>query len=163
MFVAGALSAALSKDTSAEKIISAGLASIPKKSRLHEAITLVCNWWKELGDWEKVCDKIYEKYGHLPFAATLNNMSMVALGIIAGELDYTKSICIATMCGIDTDCNAGTVGSIVGAAVGIKNIPKRWYEPLNDTIKSTVASIGEIKITEVIKRINHLKKINYHS
>lgn len=163
MFVAGALSAALSKDTSIEKIISSGLASIPKKSRLHEAITSVCTWWNESKDWEIVCDKIYEKYGHLPFAATLNNMAMVALGIVAGELDYTKSICIATMCGIDTDCNAGTVGSIIGAAVGLEKIPPRWYEPLNDTIKSTVAAIGEIKISEVIKRIYYLKKINYHS
>ena len=90
-------------------------------------------------------------------------MAVVALGILAGELDYTKSICIATMCGIDTDCNAGTVGSIVGAALGLDKIPSRWYEPLNNTIKSTVASVGEIQITEVIRRINYLKRINYHS
>ena len=157
MFVAGALAGALSCDPSVDKIIKSGLASIPKRSRLYETITDVCAWWNESKDWIVVCDKIYEKYGHLPFAATLNNMAMVTLGILAGELDYTKSITIATMCGIDTDCNAGTVGSIIGAAVGLSGIEKRWYEPLNNTIKSTVASFGECKITDIINRIAHVR------
>jgi hypothetical protein len=153
MFVAGAIAGALSKEPTVEKIIQSGLASIPKKSRLYEAVTLVCDWWEKYGDWEKVCDLIYEKYGHLPFAATINNMSMVTLGIVAGGLDYEKSISIATMCGIDTDCNSGTVGSIVGAAVGFSGIDEKWYGPLNDTIKSTVASFGECKISDIVARI----------
>lgn len=162
MFVAGAIAGAMSKNPSVDIIIKSGLASIPKKSRLYETVMLVSKWWNEYKDWVKVADKIYEKYGHLPFAATLNNMAMVTLGIVAGELDYTKSITIATMAGIDTDCNAGTVGSIVGAAVGIDNVPKRWYDPLNDTIKSTVAAFGECKISEIVDRIYHLKEIGYH-
>ena len=162
MFVAGAIAGAMSKNPSVDTIIKSGLASIPKKSRLYEAVTLVCKWWDESKDWITVADKVYEKYGHLPFAATLNNMAMVTLGIVAGELDYTKSITIATMAGIDTDCNSGTVGSIVGAAVGIDGVPSRWYEPLNDTIKSTVAAFGDCKISEIVNRIYHLKRINYH-
>ena len=158
MFVAGALAGALSANPTVEKIIASGLASIPKKSRLYEAVTLVCSWWEELKDWEAVCDKIYEKYGHLPFAATINNMSVVTLGIVAGELDYSKSISIATMCGLDTDCNSGTVGSIVGAAVGISAIDKKWIEPLNDTIKSTVAEVGEVKISHIVNRIISAKR-----
>ena len=73
--------------------------------------------WKDLIFLQCSLCSAWEKYGHLPFAATLNNMAMVTLGILAGELNYTKSITIATMCGIDTDCNSGTVGSIIGAAV----------------------------------------------
>ncbi|MBQ8145710.1 MAG: ADP-ribosylglycohydrolase family protein [Clostridia bacterium] len=157
MFVAGALAGALSKNPTVEKIIASGLASIPKKSRLYEAVTLVCSWWQEHKDWEKVCDLVYEKYGYLPFAATINNMAMVTLGIVAGELDYEKSISIATMCGIDTDCNSGTVGSIVGAAVGFNGIDKKWYEPLSDTIKSTVAAFGECKISDIVTRIIRVK------
>ena len=163
MFVAGAIAGAMSKNPSVDLIIKSGLSAIPKKSRLYETVTDVCAWWDELGAWEDVADKIYEKYGHLPFAATLNNMAMVTLGILAGELDYTKSITIATMAGIDTDCNAGTVGSIIGAAVGIDGVPSRWYTPLNDTIKSTVAAFGDVKISEVIRRINSQKIRGYHS
>ncbi|MBO5373886.1 MAG: ADP-ribosylglycohydrolase family protein [Clostridia bacterium] len=153
MFVAGALAGALSKKPTVDTIIDAGLASIPQKSRLYEAISLVRAWYKETPNWDIVADKILDKYGYLPGEATINNMAMVALGIIAGELDYTKSITIATMCGIDTDCNAGTVGSIVGAAVGIDNIEKRWYEPLNDKIKTALANFGECSISNICERI----------
>lgn len=158
MFVAGALSGALSQNPTVDKIIDAGLASIPKKSRLFEAISLVREWYRENPDWSAVADKILQKYGYLPCEATINNMAMVALGIIAGELDYTKSITIATMCGLDTDCNAGTVGSIVGSAVGIDKIEKRWIEPLNDTIKSAVACFGDCKISDICARIISAKE-----
>lgn len=153
MFVAGAISGALSKNPTVEKIIASGLACIPKKSRLYEAVMLVCDWWRETHDWEACCDRIYEKYGHLSFADTINNMAIVTLGIVAGELDYSRSISIATMCGFDTDCNSGTVGSIIGAAVGINAIDQKWIAPLNDTIKSTVASFGDCKISDIITRI----------
>ena len=109
--------------------------------------------YNENNDWSKTADALLEKYKEIPCEGTINNMAVVALGIIAGELDYTKSITIATMCGLDTDCNAGTVGSIVGAAVGIDNIEKRWYEPLNDTVKSVVASFGTCKISNICERI----------
>ena len=158
MFVAGALSCALSQNPTVDRIIDAGLASIPQKSRLFEAISLVREWYRETPDWNIVADKIIEKYGHIPCEGTINNMAMVALGIIAGELDYTKSITIATMCGLDTDCNAGTVGSMVGAAVGIDNIENRWIEPLNDTIKSAVACFGDCKISDICRRIVSAKR-----
>ena len=161
MFVAGALSCALAENPTVDRIIDAGLASIPEKSRLFEAITNVRNWYNESKDWQYTADKLLEEYKEIPCEGTINNMAVVALGIIAGELDYTKSITIATMCGLDTDCNAGTVGSIVGAAVGIDGIEKRWYEPLNDTIKSVVASIGECKISDICERIIAAKnKVN---
>ena len=158
MFVAGALSAALSENPTVDKIIDAGLASIPRKSRLSEAITSVRDWYRENQSWEKTADLLLEKYKEIPCEGTINNMAVVALGIIAGELDYTKSITIATMCGLDTDCNAGTVGSIVGAAVGIDNIEKRWTEPLNDTIKSVVAAFGERKISALCERMIAIKE-----
>ena len=161
MFVAGALAGALSKNPTVDTIIDAGLASIPKKSRLAEAITLVREWYKETPDWSVVADKILEKYGYLPCEATINNMAMVALGIIAGELDYTKSITITTMCGLDTDCNAGTVGSIVGGAVGLDKIEKRWYEPLNDKIITALANFGHCNISSICERIIKVKqKVN---
>ncbi len=153
MFVAGCIAGALSESPTVEKILQSGLAVIPVKSRLAEAVIKVRDWYQESGDFDFVCGKIYETWGHLPFAATINNMAAVVLSLIHGDLDYEKSITSAVCAGLDTDCNAGTVGSIVGAAVGINDIDSRWYGPLNDTIKSTVADIGEISISEVVKRI----------
>ncbi|MBE7057043.1 MAG: ADP-ribosylglycohydrolase family protein [Ruminococcaceae bacterium] len=153
MFVAGCIAGALSENPTIEKILQSGLSVIPVKSRLAEAVKKVWLWYKETGDFDFVCGKIYETWDHLPFAATINNMAIVVLSLLHGKLDYEKTITSAVCAGMDTDCNAGTVGSIVGAAVGIDAIAPRWYTPLNDTIKSTVADIGQISISEVVKRI----------
>ena len=110
------------------------------------------------GDFVKTCDKIYETYGNLPFAAAVNNMAMVTLSLLYGNLDYTKTITTAVMCGLDTDCNAGTAGSIAGAAIGAGKIPRRWTEPLNNTLKTAVASFGEGTIAGVAERIIRLYK-----
>lgn len=159
MFVAGCIAAALTDKPSVDGILDGGLGVIPKNSRLAEMVKLVRRWYRETSDFEVVCGKIYDRWGHLPFASTINNMAIVVLSLLHGNLDYTKSITSAVCAGMDTDCNAGTVGSIVGAAVGIDNIEPRWYECLNDTAKSTVASVGEIKISRVVERIIAFKEL----
>ena len=109
-------------------------------------------------NWEAVCRRIENAYGHLPFAATINNLSMVTLALLEGKLDYTRTITTTVMCGMDADCNAGTAGSIVGAAIGIDNIESRWTDPLNDTIRSGVACFGTCSISDIIARICKLKE-----
>lgn len=157
MFTAGCIAAAFSGQPDVQKILEGGLSVIPEESRLADAVHKVMKWYQEAqGDWIVVCDMIYAAYGHLPFAAAVNNLAVVTLALLHGNLDYTKSITTAVMCGIDTDCNAGTVGSIVGAATGIDRIDKRWITPLQDTIYSAVASFGRGSITELTDRIEKL-------
>ena len=153
MFVAGCLAAALTEHPTVESILAGGLSVIPTRSRLAEAVNRVIEWYKTEKNWEAVCRQIENAYGHLPFAATINNLSMVTLALLEGNLDYTRTITTAVMCGMDTDCNAGTAGSIVGAAVGIDKIESRWTEPLNDTIRSGVACFGTCSISDIIARI----------
>ena len=153
MFVAGCIAAALSKNPTVDKILDGGLAVIPKGSRLTETVQNVRKWYAQSGNFDDVCDKIYQTYGYLPFNGTLNNLALVVLAILEGNMDYSKTIIAAVCGGIDTDCNGGTAGSIIGAAVGISNIESRWYEPLNDTIKSNVAAFGQVSISEVIDRV----------
>lgn len=153
MFVAGCLAAALTEKPTVERILAGGLSVIPARSRLAEAIRQVIRWYDEENDWISVCRRIEENFGYLPFAATINNLSMVTLALLEGQLDYTRTITTAVMCGIDTDCNAGTAGSIVGAAVGLEGVESRWLEPLNNTIRSGVACFGTCAISDITGRI----------
>jgi len=152
MFTAGCLSAALSKDPTVETILQGGLSVIPKTSRLAAVVEEVVRWYSQERDWVPACDRIYAKYGHLPFAGCLNNMAFVILSLIHGQLDFTKTITTAVMCGTDTDCTAGTAGSIAGAAVGYAGLDPKWIRPLNDHVKTVVAGFGEGAITELVRR-----------
>jgi hypothetical protein len=152
MFVAGCLAAALSQHPTMEGILEGGLSAIPKTSRLAAVVEEVRTWYSQDKDWLPVCDKIYGKYGHLPFAGCLNNMALVVLALIHGQLDYTRTITTAVMCGTDTDCTAGTAGSIAGAALGFSRLDPKWTGPLNDHVKTVVAGFGEGSISGLVDR-----------
>ena len=163
MFVAGCISAALSAHPTVETILAGGLSVIPKQSRLAVAVNDVVNWYKTDSDWIAVCDKIYEKYGHLPFAATMNNMAIVVLALVHGNLDFTKTITTAVMCGIDTDCTSATAGSIVGAAIGYDKLDQKWIAPLNDTVKTAVAGFGQGTISDLVQRTISIHNHTYNA
>ncbi len=79
-------------------------------------------------------------------------MAIIILALLHGGLDYSKSITTAVMCGIDTDCTSGTVGSIVGAAVGYAKLDKKWVLPFNDSVRTYVAAFGNGTVTELVNR-----------
>jgi hypothetical protein len=158
MFVSGCISAAMSKHPKVETILRGGLSVVPKRSRLADAVRNVIKWYSEEREWVAVCDKIYQHYGHWYFAATINNLSFVTLALLHGELDFTKTITTAVMCGTDTDCNSATAGSIVGAAVGYDGLDLRWVTPLHDTVKTIVADFGEGKISDLVRRTIAVRK-----
>lgn len=61
--------------------------------------------------------------------------------------------------GFDTDCNGATVGSIVGMAKGIDNIPEYWTKPINDTLYTSIFEVGAVKITDRIQlTLKHISK-----
>ena len=153
MFVAGCIAAALSEKPTVDGILDGGLSVIPVRSRLAEAVRFVREKYAECGDWERVCGMIEERYGDIPFCGTVNNLAMVVLALVHGGLDYTKTITTAVMCGIDTDCNAGTAGSICGAAVGRGGIEDRWISPLNDTVKTAILDYGTGTLSGLAERI----------
>ena len=65
---------------------------------------------------------------------------------------------MAVQTGFDTDCNGATVGSIIGMITGFEKIDKKWYEPFNETVMTTVSHIGEITFDEFADRaMKHLK------
>ena len=152
MFVAGALSAALSRNPTIDIIIEGGLAVIPQRSRLAHIVHEVRSWYEDDADWVAVCDRIYDKYGHLPFLHALHNMAFVVLSLLHGDLDYSKTITTAVMCGMDTDCTSGTAASIVGAAIGYAGLDHRWIDPFNDHVKTAVAGFGHGSISGLVER-----------
>ena len=76
---------------------------------------------------------------------TIKNACLTIWGITIGGKDFTKVIGETVAMGLDNDCTAATAGSIVGAVVGKKGIPKHWYKNYNNTVHSYL--IGKRKFT----------------
>lgn len=151
MFVAATVSAALTLDD-LEEALRIGLTEVPRSSRFAEVIGNVMRWSKTDGCWVETWEKVMKAYGGYHRVHVLNNAAMVVLSLMHGEGDFVKSVGISVMCGLDTDCNCATVGSILGALKGLRNIPDNLVKPLNDRVRSMVVGFDCSSITELALR-----------
>lgn len=152
MFCAAAISAALVTDD-VNEIIQAGLNEIPANSRLAETVHDCLQWKKSCKTWDSAFKKMLKTYyGQYNWVHTNNNLAIVLIGLLYGWPDYEKTVCISVMQGMDTDCNGATAGSIIGAALGAKAMPKKWIGPLNGKLETTVIGFPMPEIKDLAER-----------
>ena len=89
------------------------------------------------------------------------SVGIITLALLYGEGDFERSLCLATNCGEDTDCTAGTVGAIIGIIKGNDALPEKWMAPLGGVINTCCIELnGGIDIpkttSEVTERIMRL-------
>ncbi|MEM2921641.1 MAG: ADP-ribosylglycohydrolase family protein [Candidatus Bathyarchaeia archaeon] len=135
------------------EVVQKGLSCIPQESRLAEAIRDSIDLWRKCESFDSAYEKAMSKYGRYHVVHTINNAVIVTLALLYGGGDFGKSICLSVSGGLDTDCNGATVGSVVGAMLGIKGIPEKWSSPLNDTVSSALSGLKELKITDLAERM----------
>jgi hypothetical protein len=162
-FICGAYSEAFF-ETDPEKIIRTGLACVPPDSDYAHSITDVLQWHKENpDDWQKTWKLLTDKYGHsdlcpngaawpLSIDAKLNG-GYVALALLYGGDDFTKTMTIATRCGQDSDCNPSTASGIWGAAHGYSQIPAEYT--------SGIAAIADMKFEDTLSSFNSQTEATY--
>ena len=151
MFIS-AMNAAAFVESDIETIIRVGAGQIPHTSRLYEAIHWVLQLKKVEPDWERAGDQLLERFKAYHRVHTINNAGIVCLALLYGEGDFEKTITIATMMGLDTDCNAATAGSIIGILKGANSLPDKWIKPLHDQIESFIAGEGTQHISKLALR-----------
>jgi ADP-ribosylglycohydrolase len=92
----------------------------------------------------------------------LPNIGIIILSLLYGSQDKEdplgKSICISAMMGLDTDCNCGNIGAILGAQLGINNILSKWKDPLQNTFSTYVKGYEKWKISELAQKISDIGK-----
>ncbi len=158
MWAAACLAAAFATDD-LRQVIAAGLAEIPEDCRLAEAVRDSVTWADEGLTWEDAWERVNARYGGYHTVHVINNTCVIVLGLLYGEADLGRSICLAVMGGWDTDCTGATVGSIVGAMRGAVALPEQWVEPLNDQLESIVLGFHESRISDLARRTLALAEV----
>jgi len=162
MWVAAMLAAAPALDSPAG-VIRAGLAQVPKRSRLTQHVRRVMECRKAgmtAGEMEADIHARWDEDNRHHWCHTISNAEIVATGLLWGEADFGRSVGIAVQACFDTDCNGATVGSVVGMMLGARKLPKRWVAPLNDTLQTGVAGYHTVKISGLAEETLELYKKN---
>lgn len=151
MFFSAAIAAAFVCD-SVEQVLDYGLAEIPAQSRMAKTVRQTIKWVKTDGDWSTTWDRVAKQYAGMSVVHTLNNAALTIMALLYGEGDFEKTISLAVMGGLDTDCTGATAGSIAGAMLGARRLPKKWTKPLGDRLTTYLKGEEEHSVTDLARR-----------
>jgi hypothetical protein len=136
MFFGGMYAAAFFENEP-RTVVELGLKSIPAQSGYAKVIRDVLDWsaqhpddWKQTWQllderWDK--DDVCPDGANAPFNidARLNG-AYVALGLLYGKGDFTRTLDVSTRAGQDSDCNPSSAAGVLGVMLGYDKIPDEW-------------------------------------
>lgn len=137
------------------RIVAAGQAQIPAESRLAEALEALVQACGEGRSWEETLLDIHAVWDESDmhhWSHTIPNALIVCASLLYGEGRFGESVGRAVLSGFDTDCNAATVGSLVGMRTGARGMGTQWTGPLRGKLASSVRGAGLVDIAEVARR-----------
>lgn len=164
MFVAACIAAAFTA-SSMDDVINAGLAVIPADSEYARMARDVIHFHKAHPEnWRDCFDFIFANYGYDRYPGICHiipNSAVMILSLLYGDHDYTKTIGICNMCGWDTDCTTGNVGTIMGVFCGLEAIDtKKWFAPIHDFLACS-SVMGSMNIMDVPENVLFMARIAY--
>jgi ADP-ribosylglycohydrolase len=123
-----------------DKLIAFGLSMIPENCRVAKAVKVAVKAKQEGKDWKQAREDVIAETRDMGWFQAPGNVAFTMIGLLWGEGDFGKSICIAVNCGDDTDCTGATLGSILGIIGGTKSIPDKWKKPIGIGIVNVAIS-----------------------
>ncbi|MFD9419136.1 ADP-ribosylglycohydrolase family protein [Streptomyces goshikiensis] len=146
LFVAAATAEAAGGRAGADihTALRAGLAVVPPRSRLAEAVGFGIRTARAArdSDFDLVVDRLHARYGHYHWVHAIPNTALIAAALTHADGNFTHSVCRAVSGGWDTDSNGATAGAL--AALVADDIPHRWTAPLKNRLATTVPGFDGI-------------------
>ncbi|MGI6115547.1 ADP-ribosylglycohydrolase family protein [Luoshenia tenuis] len=135
IFVACCISLAFTlKDI--KDVMAQALTFIPAQSEYARVVEAVSAFYRaHPEDWRACFGFVKANFGYDKYPGNCHiipNAGVMALAMLYGGGDFSRTITICNMCGWDTDCNAGNVGCIMGVLCGLEGIEEKWIKPIGD-------------------------------
>jgi len=141
-----ALGAAIPATENLDEAIDIAASHIPEDSKAFTAVSL----GRSLRNDPLATDKLRKAYVDLSPVHTLNNLALVVWALCSSNGDFSAAIGNVVAAGWDTDCNAATVGGILGL-MGTP-IPEHWTTPWRGRIGVSLAGHAELQLSELVER-----------
>ena len=130
-----------------EHLIDVGLAQIPSDGAIAMLIADIRAWRGRYADWREAREKIEARYGYDKYPGNCHvipNHALMIMSLLYAPDDFSKAQTIVCTSGWDTDCNAGNVGCLMGAMLGLEGIDAggKWRGPLADRMLISSADGG---------------------
>jgi len=132
------------------QIIAIGLAKIPPECRVAQSVKLACRLFDQGTDFKAARAAIVKDSEDLGWFQAPGNLGFVILGLLYGQGDFGRSICLANNCGDDTDCTAATAGALLGIIHGRSGLPESWIKPIGNGIMTVAINPFGMKLPRTL-------------
>lgn len=149
---AAAMMAAAPFESDPRRLLELGLSEIPADCRLADAVTDVVEWRAAGLEYEDAVARVHERWdesNQFDWVHTISNAEVLAIGLLWGDGDFGRSLCLAVMAGFDTDSHGATLGSILGLVHGADALPAEWVDPLDDVVETSLVSYQRQNISDL--------------
>jgi ADP-ribosylglycohydrolase len=150
VWAAALTAAALAADT-AHAAYDHALSVVPPGSRLREVLQGVIDLHQAGATDEEALDWVDATLGHYPWVHTLNNAALISIGLLWRDT-FIGAVALTISGGRDTDSNAATVGSVMGAIHGTAGIPVDLVGSSHIHVRSAVRDFDRVTIDELTSR-----------
>lgn len=131
-------------------LIDSALLFVPPRSRLVELVRRALGWQSQCPTWRDALARYgqeYAAYATTPYAHAhvFPCLAAALIALLYGKGDFTRSLCIAAMCGGDTDFAPALVGAILGVWAGTAGIPETWRAPLGINFDTMATGMSQLR------------------
>src|SRR5208283_799288 len=130
-----------------DHLIDVGLRQIAVDSPIAKLIADVRRWRSQFADWRDTRREIETHYGydkHPGNCHVIPNHALMIMAALYAPDDFSRAETIVCTSGWDTDCNAGNVGCLLGAMLGLDGLEagRDWRGPVADRMLISSADGG---------------------
>ena len=123
----------------AKVILEKAFERMDKNNEIYEMYKYVLGCYEDGVDWRTACVGVVERGTNCKLIKLSDtagfsidaNAGMIFIGLIYGENDFEKTLKITSLCGLDGDCTASTVGGLMGLIDGFDALPQKYKDYLN--------------------------------
>lgn len=123
---------------------------IPADSEYYSVISYAYECCQKYEDWHDALKDCCEKYKKYNWIHAYPNACCEIIALMYGNNDYTETLHIITMCGVDVDCNAGMIMPLIGIQGGMSIIPKKLMHPAFDELVTYMRDYKRISLDELV-------------
>jgi ADP-ribosylglycohydrolase len=123
--VIAVLEASAFGESDIDRLLDTAMGLIPANSLIARQTADIRVFCRDHADWKEARAWLDEKYGYDRFRGVCHivpNYGLIIMSLLYGHGDFRRSMMIVNTSGHDTDCNAGTLGCILGIRNGLAAI-----------------------------------------
>lgn len=131
-------------------LITEAMRYIPADSLYYHVVHTAYTLCETLGTADAALKALETQFGQYNLVHALPNAAIEVVALYFGAGDYDETLAIVGAAGLDVDCNAAQVGTLLGILNWEKGLSAQWTDPIGTTLKTYVRGMETLEIKALV-------------